>query len=106
MANQPTYIWAILFACIAMFLVWLCYKILVPVFNMTIAPIATQYPALVGNDPTYVAGFNTITSQTNILFQYDFPIMGLGIVSVFVIIFAYRTVFGSTQVGYQQDDSF
>lgn len=51
---------------------------------------------MVGNDPTYVAGFVTIASELNILFQYSFAVIGLGIVAVFVLIFAYRNVFGTT----------
>ena len=65
-------------------------------WSLTVTPIAAMYPAMVGNDPTYVNGFNTMLPELNILFQYDFAIIGLGIVAVFVVIFAYRNVFGTT----------
>jgi hypothetical protein len=76
--------------------VWLAYKLLVPMWSLTVTPIAAMYPAMVGNDPTYVTGFITIASELNILYQYSFAIIGLGIVAVFVLIFAYRNVFGTT----------
>lgn len=102
MANQPAYIWAIVFSSIGLFLTWFGYKLLVPVFNMTVGSVAPGYPAMVNNNPTYVNGFNTIVSEVNILFQYSFAVIGLGIVAVFVVIFAYRTVFGSTAASYEE----
>ena len=101
MAQQPAYIIAVVFSSIAMFIVWLSYKFLVPVFSLVVTPIASQYPAMVGNDPTYVDGFNTIVSQTNILYQYSFIVMMLGIMSVFIMLFAYRRVFNQNTVGYE-----
>ena len=97
-SNQPVYIYAIVFAAIAMFVVWLLYKFLVPMFSIITSPLASQYPAMVGNDPTYVNGFNSILSNEHILFNYGFVVMALGIGSIFIIIFAYRSLFGSTAV--------
>ena len=91
------------FSTVASFCIWICYKFLVPIFNIVVTPIAAQYPAMVGNDPTYVDGFNTIVSQTNILYQYSFVVMMLGIMSIFILLFAYRRVFNQQQIGYSED---
>lgn|GEM_PF-2554326 len=80
------------------FLAWLGYKLLVPVWGITAGTIATTYPNMVGNDPTYVGPFYTIVSELNILVQYGFVVIGLGAL-FFMLIFVYRRHSTSVSVG-------
>lgn len=99
---DTTYILGILFATVATFLIWLGYKILVPIWNFTINPLANAYPSLVNNNPVYLNAFYTMASEINILFQYSFIIMMLGVVAVYVVVYAYRRQFTSSFEG--EDD--
>lgn len=100
--GSPAYIIGVVFATLSMFIIWIGYKFLVPMWNMTISPLAAQYPAMVHDDPTYVTAFGTLLFQENILFQYSFFVMGLGVAVVFLVIFAYRRQSTSTGL----EDSF
>lgn len=102
MANQPVYLIAVIFASVSLFLVWLSYKFMIPIWSAVVTPITAVYPSMVNNDPTFVAGFNTIASQSFLLINYAFAAVALGIVSVFILIFAYRDVFGSTLTGEEE----
>ena len=93
--GSPAYIWGILFASVAGFLVWLGYRFLVPMWNLTSTPLANQYPAMVNNNPTYVNAFDGIIVNENIGVQYAFLIMMLGITVVYLIILAYREQYTS-----------
>ena len=99
--NSPAFILACVFVAVTSFLAWLGYKLLVPVWGITAGSIAAQYPAMVGDDPTYVAAFNTIVSQENILVQYSFVAIALGIMT-FMLVFVYRRHYTSIGIGEEE----
>lgn len=99
MDNGIEYIIGIVFASVAMFVVWFGYRVLVPIYSTVAQPIANQYPSLVHDNPTYVMAFNSLLTQLNIGLQASFFVMALGIGAVFIIVFAYRRQGTSASAG-------
>lgn len=88
--NGPQYIIMVGFTTFAAFLVWLGYKLLVPVYYLAVSPLAGLYPSLVHDNPTYVDAFGNLMVQNNTIYQYSFFVLMGGICVVFVLAFAYR----------------
>lgn len=84
------YIIGVLFATVATFVVYMGYKIIVPVYVLVAQPIATLYPSLVNNNPTYVNGFQSLVVNLDLGLQSGLFIMALGISFAFIIMFGYR----------------
>lgn len=84
---------------IGAFIVKMGYDYLVPIWAISANTLTSLYPAMVGGDATFVSNFNNMAFNLNLLVQYSFVIMLLGIVGLYLLVFAYRRQFSSTFTG-------
>lgn len=93
---DASYLIGVCFAAIAVFCVWLGYKMLIPVWNVAGNAVGSWYPGAVGHDVTFVTQFGVMSGNLNVLVQYSFVILMLSVVGMYVVIFAWRKEFGTT----------